>query len=70
MREVTITVTATTAPNSAERTGAASRPVREPSAERMPSTALGGRPAVAAAFHTESRSGTAALCANRCGATR
>ena len=42
-------MTATTAPSSAERTGAASRPAREPSADRMPSTALGGRPAVAAA---------------------
>jgi hypothetical protein len=69
--EATTTTTAITAPSSAERTGAASRPEPEPRAERMPATAVGGRPQAAAARATlELRSTSPPARPARCGATR
>ena len=71
--ETTITTMATTAPSSAERTGAALAPrPSEPRADRRPSTALGESPAAAAALFQAGScyGGCSPWRTSRCGATR
>ncbi len=66
--EVATTATATTAPSTAERTGAASSPEREPRGERMPNPALGGADRDDSPVPRRIPGGRAALPANPCGA--
>lgn len=71
MIEATTTTTAITDPSRPERTGAASRPEAGPRAERMPVTAVGGRPLAAAAWaRLEPRPVSARARLARCGETR